>query len=49
MLQGSGVELITVRTNLRELHEKWYDVFALGLASGFSLLVTRIRRRPHRQ
>ena len=38
MLQGSGVELITVRTNLRELHEKWYDVFALGLASGFSLL-----------
>jgi hypothetical protein len=38
MVQGSGVELITVRTNIRELHEKWYDAFGLGLASCFALL-----------
>jgi len=38
MLEGSGVELITVRSNIRSLHENWYEAFGLGLASCFALV-----------
>ena len=49
MLQGSGVELITVRTNSGTLPEKWYDVIRSRPCVVLCPAGPRIRRRPHHQ
>ena len=38
MLAGSGLDLVVVRTNLKELGPHWTHMFGLGIASCFSLL-----------